>query len=88
MHTNLSHSARPLLCAALPLLLLAAPAPADGTSCNTGTLQCCEQTQSANSTAIAPILRSIGVVLQDVNALVGLSCSPITAVGVGSGNAW
>lgn len=42
------------------------------------------QSQSA---AGAAILKSLGVVLQDVNALVGLDCSPISVVGVGSGSA-
>ncbi|KDQ62765.1 hypothetical protein JAAARDRAFT_30683, partial [Jaapia argillacea MUCL 33604] len=54
--------------------------------CTTGALQCCDTVESASSPTAAGILKSIGVVVQDVNALVGLTCSPITAVGVGSGS--
>ena len=32
------------------------------------------------------ILALLGIVLDNVNALVGLDCSPITVVGVGTGN--
>ncbi|KAI0750503.1 hydrophobin [Fomes fomentarius] len=73
------------------LAILAAATPAtqgsSPTGCSTGTLQCCSSTQSANSTSIAPILAGLGIVIQDVNALVGLGCSPVTGVGVGTGNA-
>ncbi|EIW52227.1 fungal hydrophobin, partial [Trametes versicolor FP-101664 SS1] len=55
-------------------------------SCSTGALQCCNSVQSADSAAIAPILSLLGVVLQDVNVPVGLTCSGITGVGVGSAN--
>ncbi|KDQ62741.1 hypothetical protein JAAARDRAFT_203806 [Jaapia argillacea MUCL 33604] len=54
--------------------------------CNTGPIQCCDTVESASSPSAAAILKTIGVVVQDVNALVGLTCSPITAVGVGSGS--
>ncbi|KAI0737152.1 hydrophobin [Daedaleopsis nitida] len=71
---------------ALAILAVATPMPAPAASCSTGAIQCCESVQPANSAAAAPILASIGVVVQDVNALVGLTCSPITAIGVGSGS--
>ncbi|GJE88780.1 hydrophobin family protein [Phanerochaete sordida] len=51
------------------------------------TTACCASTESSQSAAGAAILKSIGVVVQDVNALVGLDCSPISVVGVGSGSA-
>ncbi|KAJ4466315.1 hydrophobin 2 [Lentinula aciculospora] len=72
--------------AALATLAVATPAPRDepASSCSTGPVQCCESVQSANSAAIAPILASIGVVLQDLNVLVGLTCSPITVIGTSS----
>ncbi|OJT12010.1 Fruiting body protein SC3 [Trametes pubescens] len=74
---------------ALPGGAPAPSAPAGGAqSCSTGAVQCCNSVQSADSAAIAPILGLLGVVLQDVNIPVGLSCSGITAVGVGSSNAW
>ena len=40
----------------------------------------------ADSVAGAAILSVLGVVVQDVTAKIGLECSPISAVGVGSGN--
>ena len=73
----------------LAILAAATPVPndtADTNACSTGSIQCCQSVQPANSTAIAPILGGLGVVVQDVTALVGLGCSGITAVGVGSGS--
>ncbi|KAH9850881.1 fungal hydrophobin-domain-containing protein [Lenzites betulinus] len=63
-----------------------APAGGNGT-CTTGSLQCCQSILSANSTALAPILSLLGVVLQDLDVPVGLSCSGITGVGVGGSDA-
>ncbi|EIW52224.1 hydrophobin-domain-containing protein [Trametes versicolor FP-101664 SS1] len=63
-----------------------APAGGAGT-CSTGALQCCESVLSANSTAISPILGILGVVLQDLDLPIGLSCSGVTGVGVGSSDA-
>ncbi|KAI0737157.1 fungal hydrophobin-domain-containing protein [Daedaleopsis nitida] len=80
---------------ALAILAAATPAPNGGSgsgsgsgagSCSTGAIQCCESVQKADSKAVAPILAALGVVVQDVTAMVGLSCSPITAIGVGSGS--
>ncbi|KAL5498747.1 hypothetical protein ACEPAH_2102 [Sanghuangporus vaninii] len=45
---------------------------------------CCSSVAPAGSTAIAPILSAIGVVVQDVNVPVGVGCSPITVIGTGS----
>ena len=39
-----------------------------------------------NTPAISNVLSLIGVSVQDVNVLVGLTCSPITVIGVGSGD--
>ncbi|KAI0350768.1 fungal hydrophobin [Trametes cingulata] len=76
---------------ALAILAAATPAPNDiearQTGCATGALQCCESVQSADSAAIAPILAALGVVLQDVNIPVGLTCSPVSVVGVGGSDA-
>lgn len=40
----------------------------------------------ANDPAISALLALIGVDAQDVDALVGLDCTPISVVGVGAGN--
>ncbi|EIW52215.1 fungal hydrophobin [Trametes versicolor FP-101664 SS1] len=71
---------------ALAILAVASPTPQAG-SCSTGALQCCNSVQSADSLGIAPILAAIGVILQDINIPIGVTCSPISVVGVGSGNA-
>ena len=38
----------------------------------------------ASDPSIANILKGLGIVVQDVDAIVGLTCSPITVIGVGS----
>jgi hypothetical protein len=55
--------------------------------CNTGTLQCCASTSTASDPSTAALLGLLGVVVQDVTTLVGVTCSPITGVGV-SGTSW
>ncbi|KIK52941.1 hypothetical protein GYMLUDRAFT_49620 [Collybiopsis luxurians FD-317 M1] len=73
---------------ALASLAAATPAPAarnePASSCTTGPIQCCNTVTEASSSAVAPILALLGIVLQDLNVLVGLTCSPITVIGVGS----
>ncbi|PPQ87946.1 hypothetical protein CVT25_001131 [Psilocybe cyanescens] len=51
--------------------------------CNTGDLQCCNSAQAANSAAASAALGLLGIVVQDVTALVGLTCNPISVIGVG-----
>ncbi|KAI0704772.1 fungal hydrophobin [Earliella scabrosa] len=73
----------------LAILAVATPTPNDSPaagSCSTGALQCCDDTAKADDPTAAAILASIGVVVQDVDALVGITCSPITVIGVGSGS--
>ncbi|KAI0667102.1 hydrophobin 2 [Trametes maxima] len=72
--------------AAMPLLAVATPLEARQT-CSTGAIQCCQQTATADDASVSALLGLLGIVLQDVTALVGLDCSPINVVGVGSGNA-
>ncbi|KAK1234477.1 hypothetical protein PQX77_002331 [Marasmius sp. AFHP31] len=54
-------------------------------SCNTGELQCCNSVTTAKDPAAALLIGLLGIVLQDVNVGVGLTCSPITVVGGGNG---
>ncbi|KAI9069428.1 hydrophobin 2 [Trametes sanguinea] len=75
-----------LAIAAAPLLATATPLEARQT-CSTGAIQCCETTTTANSAAASAILGLLGVVVQDVTAIVGLNCSPVNVVGVGGSNA-
>ncbi|CAL1702830.1 unnamed protein product [Somion occarium] len=56
-----------------------------GGHCNTGPVQCCNSVQSAGSPEASKQLGLLGIVLGDANIPVGLTCSPITAVGAGGG---
>ncbi|KAF5347800.1 hypothetical protein D9756_010272 [Leucocoprinus leucothites] len=60
---------------------------APASQCNTGSLQCCNSVQSASSGAVGLLLGLLGVVLSDLTVLVGLTCSPLSVIGVG-GNSW
>ncbi|KAJ3992937.1 hydrophobin 2 [Lentinula boryana] len=69
--------------AALATLAAATPTPRTepSSSCSTGPVQCCNTVQSANSAGISSILGLLGVVLGDLDVLVGITCSPITVIG-------
>ncbi|KAI0333062.1 hydrophobin-251 [Cubamyces sp. BRFM 1775] len=72
----------------LPILAAATPLEGRGgePSCSTGPIQCCETTEKAGSAAGSALLGVLGIVVQDVNVLLGVDCSPITVIGVGSGS--
>ncbi|KAI0693128.1 fungal hydrophobin-domain-containing protein [Cytidiella melzeri] len=59
-------------------------APGD---CNTGPIQCCSSTESASSPAGSRLLGLLGIVVDGLDVVIGLGCSPISVVGVGSGSA-
>lgn len=72
--------------ASLAILAAATPTPnASAGTCSTGAVQCCQQTTTATDPAAAAVLGLLGIVLQDVNVGVGLTCSPVTVVGAGGG---
>ena len=79
---------------ALTILAAATPTPggSGGTepasSCSTAPVQCCQTTGTASDPGIATVLKGLGVTVQDVDALVVLTCSAISVVGVGSGASW
>jgi hypothetical protein len=56
--------------------------------CNTAPVQCCQDVQSAGSDAASKLLATVGVVVQDLTIPIGITCTPITVVGVGSGATW
>ncbi|KAK0224893.1 hydrophobin-251, partial [Armillaria nabsnona] len=56
----------------------------DGAACSaTGTAQCCGSTESVSFPGVATLLGLIGVVVSDLTANVGVTCSPISVIGVG-----
>ncbi|KDR77535.1 hypothetical protein GALMADRAFT_65951 [Galerina marginata CBS 339.88] len=62
---------------------LAAATGSPASQCNTGDLQCCDSTGTAKDASIAKLFGLLGIVVQDVNALVGVTCTPITVIGAG-----
>ncbi|KAF5389706.1 hypothetical protein D9757_005961 [Collybiopsis confluens] len=72
---------------ALATLAAATPAPRNepASSCSTGPIQCCNTVTSiADSSAAKTILGLLDIVIQDLTVVVGLTCSPITVIGVGN----
>ncbi|KAK0187131.1 fungal hydrophobin [Armillaria mellea] len=53
-------------------------------SCSSSNLQCCNSLQSGSSSVVGKLLGLLGVVLSDVTALVGITCTPITILGIGT----
>ncbi|EIN05028.1 fungal hydrophobin, partial [Punctularia strigosozonata HHB-11173 SS5] len=51
--------------------------------CNTGSIQCCNSVQKATDPSASALLGLLGIVLSDVDVLVGLTCSPISVIGAG-----
>ena len=74
--------------ATFAILAVATAAPSASPTCSTGPIQCCDTVEKASDPAAAKLLASLGVVVQDVDALVGLTCSPVTVIGVGTGDSW
>ncbi|OCH89174.1 fungal hydrophobin [Obba rivulosa] len=54
--------------------------------CTTGPIQCCDSTETSSSPAAANLLGLLGIVLEGVDVLLGIDCSPITVIGVGTGS--
>ncbi|EAU87423.1 hydrophobin [Coprinopsis cinerea okayama7 len=57
------------------------PGPGPG-QCNTGPIQCCESVQRADSVAASTLLALLGVVVQDLSIPIGITCSPISVIGL------
>ncbi|KAK0447417.1 hydrophobin-251 [Desarmillaria tabescens] len=69
---------------AIPLLASASAIPRGGDSCTTGEVQCCDSVQnSGSSSVVSTLLGLLGVVVGGVGVDVGLTCSPISVIGVG-----
>ncbi|KAH7919202.1 fungal hydrophobin [Leucogyrophana mollusca] len=69
--------------------LLAVATPANvarqSSECDTGSAYCCNSVQAADSSAVTTLLGLLGIVLGDITGNVGLTCSPLTIIGTGSG---
>ncbi|KAF5326970.1 hypothetical protein D9619_004102 [Psilocybe cf. subviscida] len=68
----------------LAVVTLAAATPtgtAPSNQCNTGSLQCCNSVQAADSKSIAGLLSLLGIVVGSLTGQVGVTCSPITVIG-------
>ncbi|KLO14558.1 fungal hydrophobin [Schizopora paradoxa] len=68
--------------ALVPLFAVATPTPPAVNQCNTGSVQCCNSVQDANSPSIANLLGPLGVVVSGITGQVGVTCNPITIIGV------
>ncbi|KAF8875138.1 fungal hydrophobin-domain-containing protein [Infundibulicybe gibba] len=74
----------------IPLLAAATAVPRTTTpttpasQCNTGNLQCCDSTQESSSTdaTLTSILGLLGVVVSTLTGQVGVTCSPVTLIGL------
>nr|BAB84546.1 hydrophobin-263 [Pholiota nameko] len=66
----------------LPILATANVLPRQDNQCNTGSLQCCSSVQSSSSSLVAILLGLLGVAAGGLTGQVGVTCSPITVIGV------
>jgi len=58
-----------------------------GSSCDTGTIQCCNTISTASNPNTASILAGLDI-LQGLglDVPIGLTCNPLTVIGLGSGS--
>ncbi|KAF8906983.1 hydrophobin, partial [Gymnopilus junonius] len=56
--------------------------------CTTGSIQCCNSLEpaSGDSTVVEKLLSGLGIVIDDIEALVGITCTPISILGLGQGS--
>ncbi|OBZ77314.1 Fruiting body protein SC3 [Grifola frondosa] len=55
-------------------------------SCNVGSLQCCDSVESADSPEAIGLLGLLGIVVDGLDVLLGLNCSPLSIIGIGGGS--
>ncbi|KAH7906670.1 hypothetical protein BJ138DRAFT_1117362 [Hygrophoropsis aurantiaca] len=73
-----------LLVPVFALAAIAMPAELDtrdNSQCNTGSIQCCDSTQSSTDASTTFLLGLLGVVLGPVTGLIGLDCTPVSIIG-------
>lgn len=75
-----------LVAATLVTFVAATPVPGGvDNSCNTGTLQCCNQTFSSTSGTATLLAALLNLNLSQLTGQIGLSCTPISVIGLGQG---
>nr|CAC86006.1 hydrophobin 3 [Dictyonema glabratum] len=68
--------------AALPSPALATT-PIPASQCNTGPVQCCQSISSSSNSGTASLLGPLGLVLSGLNIPIGVTCTPISLLGIG-----
>ncbi|KAI0653905.1 fungal hydrophobin-domain-containing protein [Cubamyces menziesii] len=53
-------------------------------SCSTGPIQCCNSVSQATDPVTSTLLGLLGVVVEGIDAIIGVQCSPISVVGIGN----
>ncbi|KAI0370762.1 hydrophobin-251, partial [Pilatotrama ljubarskyi] len=66
------------------LLASTTPLEAAGICSNGSDTLCCNAVVQASNSAAAGILSGLGIVVPNVNTIVGITCLPISGVGAGS----
>ncbi|EIW85902.1 fungal hydrophobin, partial [Coniophora puteana RWD-64-598 SS2] len=54
--------------------------------CDTGSLQCCNSVQKASDPSTNALLGLLGIVLDNLDVLVGITCSPIQVLSSDGGS--
>ncbi|KDR72953.1 hypothetical protein GALMADRAFT_252313 [Galerina marginata CBS 339.88] len=54
--------------------------------CNTASIQCCNALQGSGSSVVSLLLNLLGIVIDGAEALVGITCTPISVLGLGQGD--
>ncbi|KAK0447398.1 hydrophobin-251 [Desarmillaria tabescens] len=73
-----------VMIATLTTSVMSAPATATSGQCSTGSMQCCENVKPSNAAGVPDMLAKAGAVVQGVMPNVGMTCSPMTVIGLGS----
>ncbi|PPQ71679.1 hypothetical protein CVT24_007832 [Panaeolus cyanescens] len=70
---------------ALPILAAATTVEIDARqgNCNTGEIQCCNNTFTNTATTLASLSSLLGISLPSISGMIGVACSPITVLGLG-----
>ncbi|KAL0948211.1 hypothetical protein HGRIS_010817 [Hohenbuehelia grisea] len=70
---------------ALPLLAAATAIPRTEPAgqCNTGSIQCCNSTKKASDPVVGILAGLLGIVLGPITGQVGLTCTPLSVIGLG-----